>query len=74
MPFFPSSFILEALALYRTTIRLESEFWASIDLLARKMGRNWSEWVATELTCKPVGIGAASWLRVCCLIYSTQGA
>ena len=34
----------------------------------------WSEWVATELVGKPVGIGAASWLRVRCLIHSTQGA
>jgi len=34
----------------------------------RKTGIAWSEWVATELTGKPVGIGAASWLRVRCLI------
>ncbi len=59
---------------HRTTIRLERQFWQSIDLLAEKAGRNWSEWVATELTGKPVGIGAASWLRVRCLIHSTQGA
>ena len=42
--------------------------------LAEKTGHTWSEWVATELVGKPVGIGAASWLRVRCLIHSTQGA
>lgn len=59
---------------HRTTVKLENEFWQAIDRLAEKTGRNWSEWVATELTGKPVGIGAASWLRVRCLIQSTQGA
>ena len=59
---------------HRTTIKLEKQFWAAIDLLAEKTGRTWSEWVATELVGKPVGIGAASWLRVRCLIHSTQGA
>ena len=59
---------------HRTTIRLESVFWQAIDTLADKTGRTWSEWVATELTGKPVGTGAASWLRVQCLIQSTQGA
>ena len=59
---------------HRTTVKLEKQFWAAIDLLAEKTGRTWSEWVATELTGKPVGIGAASWLRVRCLIHSTQGA
>lgn len=59
---------------HRTTVRLEREFWAAIDMLAVKAGRNWSDWVATELTGKPAGIGAASWLRVRCLIRSTQGA
>jgi len=59
---------------HRTTIRLESEFWAAIDMLAEKTGRSWSDWVATELGSKPPGTGAASWLRVRCLIQSTQGA
>jgi len=59
---------------HRTTVRLESEFWTAIDLLAEKAGRNWSDWVATELGDKPPGTGAASWLRVRCLIQSTQGA
>jgi len=43
-------------------------------MLAEKTGRSWSDWVATELGGKPPGIGAASWLRVRCLIQSTQGA
>ena len=59
---------------HRTTIRLETEFWSAIDRLADKAGRTWSEWVSTELTDKPAGTGAASWLRVRCLIYSTLGA
>jgi len=59
---------------HRTTVKLENEFWLAIDRLAEKTGRTWSEWVATELVGKPVGIGAASWLRVRCLIHSTQGA
>jgi len=59
---------------HRTTIRLECEFWAAIDMLAEKTGRSWSDWVATELGGKPPGTGAASWLRVRCLIQSTQGA
>ncbi|MFC7411639.1 ribbon-helix-helix domain-containing protein [Hydrogenophaga atypica] len=59
---------------HRTTIRLERVFWLAIDRLAEKTGHTWSEWVATELTGKPDGIGAASWLRVRCLIRSTQGA
>lgn len=57
---------------HRTTIKLESSFWAVIDLLAEKTGRTWSEWVATELMGKPVDTGAASWLRVRCLIQSTK--
>ena len=59
---------------HRTTIKLEKQFWVAIDRLAEKTGIAWSEWVATELVGKPVGIGAASWLRVRCLIHSTQGA
>ena len=59
---------------HRTTVKLENEFWLAIDRLAEKTGRTWSEWVATELVGTPVGIGAASWLRVRCLIHSTQGA
>ena len=46
----------------------------TFDLLAEKTGRNWSEWVSTELANKPAGTGAASWLRVRCLIQSIQGA
>ena len=59
---------------HRTTVKLEPAFWSSIELLADQTGHTWSEWVATELGGKPVGIGAASWLRVRCLIHSTQGA
>ena len=59
---------------HRTTVRLERVFWLAIDRLAEKTGHTWSEWVATELTGKPAGTGAASWLRVRCLIQSTQGA
>lgn len=59
---------------HRTTIRLEEAFWQSIDLLAEKSGRNWRDWVSSELVRKPTGISAASWLRVRCLIHSTQGA
>jgi predicted DNA-binding ribbon-helix-helix protein len=58
---------------HQTTIKLESEFWKAIDLLAEKTGRTWSEWVATELVGKPAGTGAASWLRVQCLTQSTKG-
>ena len=53
----------------RTTIKLEGAFWLAIDRLAERTDRTWNEWVATELTGKPVGIGAASWLRVRCLIH-----
>ena len=59
---------------HRTTVRLERVFWLAIDRLAEKTGRTWSEWAVTELAGKPAGIGAASWLRVRCLIQSTQGA
>jgi len=34
----------------------------------------WHEWVVTELTGKPVGIGAANWLRVRCLLVTKKGA
>ena len=74
-PCFPCLPVLRHVsAPHRTTIKLEGEFWLVIDRLADKTGRNWSAWVATELTDKPVNIGAASWLRVRCLIQSTQGA
>jgi predicted DNA-binding ribbon-helix-helix protein len=53
---------------------MEREFWSAIDRLAEKTGRTWSEWAAIELVNKPVGANAASWLRVRCLIHSTQGA
>lgn len=59
---------------HRTTLKLEGEFWQAIDRMAEETGYTWSEWVANELKEKPEGIGAASWLRVCCLIHSTQGA
>ena len=58
----------------RTTIRLERQFWAQIDLLAKKSGRHWRELVERELTNKPDGQGAASWLRVRCLLLTTKGA
>jgi len=51
----------------RTTFRLERPFWTVIDMLANKTGHSWQEWAAIELTNKPAGIGAASWLRVRCL-------
>ena len=70
-PCFPS--LRHVSAPHRTTIKLEGVFWQAIDRLADKTGRNWSEWVATELVGKPEGIGAASWLRVRCLIHSTKG-
>jgi len=66
--------LIHIAAPHRTTLKLESAFWLVIDMLAAQTGRTWSEWVATELTGKPDGIGAASWLRVRCLIQSTQGA
>lgn len=72
IPFLPA--LIPLAAPHRTTIKLESEFWQSIDMLAEKSGRNWSDWVATELGGKPAGTGAASWLRVRCLIQPTQGA
>ena len=66
--------LLHISASHRTTVRLERVFWMTFDLLAEKTGRNWSEWVSTELANKPAGTGAASWLRVRCLIQSIQGA
>lgn len=79
LPSFPTSSpclpsLIHIAAPHRSTVRLECAFWKAIDMLAEKTGRNWSEWVATELADKPVGIGAASWLRVRCLIQSTKGA
>ena len=56
----------------RTTIRMEWQFWAQIDLLANKAGRHWRELVELELTDKPVGHGAASWLRVRCLLLTKK--
>jgi len=58
----------------KTTIKLETEFWAAITVLAEKTGQSWQEWAITTLADKPAGTGAASWLRVQCLIQSTQGA
>jgi hypothetical protein len=58
----------------RTTFMLVSVFWLSIDRLADASGLTWSEWATSELVGKPVGIGAARWLRVRCLIQSTHGA
>jgi len=56
----------------RTTIRLETQFWKQLDLLAKKSGRNWRELVERELATKPDGQGAASWLRVRCLLLTKK--
>ena len=57
----------------KTTIKLEKQFWAQIDMLAKKSGKPWQEWAANELENKPSGHGAASWLRVRCLQQSLKG-
>ena len=56
----------------RTTIRMEWQFWAQVDLLATKAGRHWRELVEMELADKPVGHGAASWLRIKCLLLTKK--
>lgn len=56
----------------RTTIRMEWQFWAQVDLLATKAGRHWRELLEMELADKPVGHGAASWLRIKCLLLTKK--
>ena len=55
-------------------MRLEKQFWDQIDLLAEKSGRNWRDLVERELENKPIGQGAASWLRVRCLLLTMKEA
>lgn len=50
----------------------KKQFWAQFDLLAKKSGRNWRELVERELASKPDGQGAASWLRVRCLLLTKK--
>ena len=69
-PYLPA--LCHIAAPHRPTVTLYIDFWKAIDRLAEKTGRTWSEWVAPELTSKPVGIGAASWLRVRCLIHQPK--
>lgn len=52
---------------YRTTIRLEQNFWDEIDHQASESGLTWADWVTKTLATKPQGVGSASWLRVTCL-------
>jgi predicted DNA-binding ribbon-helix-helix protein len=59
---------------HHSTIRLERQFWAQIDSLAKKKGRTWHELVIRELANKPDGQGAASWLRVRCLLLTKKEA
>ena len=59
---------------HRTTIRLEKQFWAEIDILSKVAGKDWREWVITELRTKPEASGSASWLRVRCLLLTKKGA
>jgi predicted DNA-binding ribbon-helix-helix protein len=74
LPPFPSFLLRHIRAPHRTTIRLEKQFWAQLDRLAKKSGRNWRELVEHELASKPDGQGAASWLRVRCLLLTMKGA
>jgi predicted DNA-binding ribbon-helix-helix protein len=73
-PFFTSFVLRHVRAPHRTTIRLENQFWAQFDLLAEKSGKNWRELVEGELATKPDGQGAASWLRVRCLLLTKKEA
>jgi predicted DNA-binding ribbon-helix-helix protein len=59
---------------HRTTVRLEKQFWAEIDRHAKTAGRTWQQWAVKELANKPDGTGAASWLRVRCLLMTKKGA
>ena len=58
----------------QTTIKLETEFWSAITMLAEKAGQSWQQWALVALADKPAGTGAVSWLRVQCLTQSIQGA
>jgi len=58
----------------QTTIKLETEFWSAITMLADRAGQSWQQWALVTLADKPAGTGAASWLRVQCLTQSIQGA
>lgn len=40
--------------------------------VGEKSGRNWRELVERELATKPDGQGAASWLRVRCLLLTQK--
>lgn len=51
----------------RTTVALEPEFWAAIEVLANRRGLTWRDWAEIELAGKPKNRGAATWLRVRCL-------
>lgn len=50
-----------------STFRLECAYWELIDLLAKKKGLTWQQWVTDALSTKPPDVGRASWLRVSCL-------
>ena len=51
---------------------MEKPFWSQLDLLAEKSGHNSRELVEHELANKPDGQGAASWLRVRCLLLTQK--
>ena len=51
----------------RSTVALEPEFWAAIEVLAKRRGLTWRDWAEIELAGKPKDRGAATWLRVRCL-------
>lgn len=57
----------------RTSIRLESQFWAQIDKLARGAGCSWREWAADVAATKPEGANLSSWVRVKCLEQTANG-
>jgi len=59
---------------HQTTIKLETEFWSAITMLAEKAGQSWQQWALVALADKPARTGAASWLRVQVLQQSIQGA
>ena len=56
----------------RTTVKLENLFWEHIEVVAKNGGVSWREWVETALSAKPVGVNAASWLRVNCLLCASH--
>jgi len=51
----------------RTTVAIESPFWAAIEAIAKEEGIGWKEWTARRLASRPVQIGRASWLRIAVL-------